>query len=225
MLAKADTIHCRIKLSVFQATLLAMVLGAALNAPSVRAEQDSLTPGEQFTAHYTEQGAKRCLYCHSDERMQVIEKTPHGDKSNPKSPFAQHDCESCHGPGSLHATRSRRGKGRPEMNTFGKDAKTPIGNQNNICLDCHAELNKMEWKGSVHAREDVACAHCHKVHNTTEEMEDINKQKQACYSCHEKMKTEHPKFEDVGIKLEPLECWACHDVHQLIPAKKTASQQ
>ena len=224
MQPQADTSTFQSKSLSFVIISLLTVAGFALESTGVKAQKDTLTPGDQFTAHYTEQGAERCLYCHSAERMQVIEKTPHGDESNPKSPFAKHDCESCHGPGSLHATRSRRGKGRPAMNTFGKDAATPINNQNNICLDCHAELNKMEWKGSVHAREDVACAHCHKVHSTEEEMEDINKQKQACYSCHEKMKTEHPTFEDVGIKLEPLECWACHDVHQLIPTKKAASR-
>ena len=71
------------------------------------------------TPQYTEDGPKQCLLCHSGLRMELMSETLHGDVNNPDAPFGQKGCESCHGPGGFHVTRSRRGKGRPG---HGKDS-------------------------------------------------------------------------------------------------------
>lgn len=209
------------------ATLAALILPLALLAADrpARAATAQANDTPHAARHYTEKGSQTCLYCHSSERMTLVQKTPHGDKDDPEAPFAKHGCESCHGPGSLHSTRTRRGRGRPQMVEFGdsEDVRTPVTEQNDSCLKCHGETvdkgpTAFEWEHSVHAKEDVACANCHQIHTTNPPMKSKDTQATVCYSCHEKTKEQHPTFEDVGIQLDKLSCWDCHAVHELIAA-------
>jgi DmsE family decaheme c-type cytochrome len=190
----------------------------------------------EYRPQFTRDGVKTCLYCHDVERMRVIATTPHGDSKNPDTPFAQHGCESCHGPGSLHATRSRMGRGRPPMIAFGPDATTPASKQVRTCLEnCHIKpMGKhegMQWKGSAHdsiwkdaeGREHtITCMDCHELHVQKQPMEDKEQQASTCYKCHPKAEAEHPRFEDKGIAFDKLSCWDCHDVHQLIRSEHEA---
>lgn len=168
---------------------------------------------------YTQQGTKSCTECHSGEIIQIMLKGPHGNKNNPDTPFAQRGCESCHGPGSFHISRAHGGKGFPKVITFGTDKKLPADKQLDACLHCHAkkmgEDKGMKWQGSIHAEAKMTCSECHKLHSTENAMADKQQQANSCYSCHDKTKKEHPRFEDKGIVFEKLSCWSCHDVHQL----------
>lgn len=196
-----------------------MVFCLAVTRPSSAQEGDQ----SQLRPQYTEDGSETCLFCHSDQRMRLISDTAHGNAANPNSPAARQGCEACHGPGSLHATRSRRGKGRPAMIAFGVDTGTPHATQAKACLNCHGremgELTAMEWQGSTHSNEDLACSSCHKLHAPNDVMEDRQTQAEACYACHGDAKSSHPNFEAQGIVLEKLSCWDCHDVHQLLPGQ------
>jgi DmsE family decaheme c-type cytochrome len=198
------------------------------------ADQDPADSAQ--TAQFTDDGIDACLLCHNVDRMRVISKPPHGKKDDPHTPFAKQGCESCHGPGSQHVTRLRRGKHRPGMIDYGKDAATPAMQQSETCLDrCHAEklgeVEGMEWEGSTHAiavmeakdgtKQRVACSACHQMHAAEDPVKDKQKQAEACYACHEKTRKEHPRFEDKAINFDKLSCWTCHDVHQLIPEKET----
>jgi len=213
---------------------LAVLTGSLLVAAGAGAQQSGKPADNPYSAHYTGEGAAACLFCHDVERMRLIAKTPHGDKKNPDSPFARHACESCHGPGSLHATRSRRGRGRPPMITFGKGSTTSPAKRSQSCLaNCHekkiGEADGMEWKGSVHAKpwtdadgkvREMSCGSCHSIHEEHDPMDDKQAQAGICYSCHKKTEKEHPRFKDKAIAFDKLSCWDCHDVHQLIPSEK-----
>jgi DmsE family decaheme c-type cytochrome len=213
---------------------LAVLAGSLLVAAGAGAQQPGKPADNPYTAQYTGEGAAACLFCHDVERMRLIAKTPHGDKKNPDSPFAQHACESCHGPGSLHATRSRRGRGRPPMITYGKDSGTPPARRSQSCLaNCHdkqmGDAAGMEWKGSVHATpwkdaagkvREMSCSRCHIIHEEHDPMDDKQAQAKVCYSCHTETEKKHPRFEDKAIAFDKLSCWDCHDVHQLIPSEK-----
>ena len=131
------------------------------------------------TPVYTNEGIERCLLCHSELRMNLMTETPHGDSSDPDSPFGQYGCESCHGPGSFHVSRSRRGMGRPPMVTFGVDAATPREQQIQVCLDCHIknEAELLTIAGHANAREakdmlSLSCSSCHTVHQVPEDLAD-----------------------------------------------------
>ena len=212
-------------------TLLA---GSFLAASAASAQSENKPADNPYTAQYTSEGTTACLYCHDVERMRLIAKTPHGDKQNPDTPFARHGCESCHGPGSLHATRSRRGRGRPPMINFGVDTSTPATKQAQSCLhNCHekkmGQLDGMQWSGSVHGSpwkdetgkvHEMSCSNCHEVHTETDPMEERQSQAKACFSCHTTAEKEHPRFKDAAIAFDKLSCWDCHDVHQLIPSER-----
>jgi DmsE family decaheme c-type cytochrome len=213
---------------------IACLAGSLLAASAVCAQPSDKPADNPYTAQYTAEGTTGCLYCHDVERMRMIAKTPHGDKTNPDSPFARHGCESCHGPGSLHSTRSRRGHGRPPMINYGIDTTTPPRKQSHSCLaNCHekkmGKLDAMQWKGSVHGNawidadgkvKEMSCSNCHELHSEKDPMKDKQAQAKACYACHEKEEKEHPRFEDEAIAFDKLSCWDCHDVHQLIPQEQ-----
>lgn len=169
-------------------------------------------------AQYTAEGSERCLRCHAGERMALMADTAHGDETNPHTPYAERGCESCHGPGSLHASRARGGRGVPSLVTFGRDESTEV--QTQACIRCHADsmgdLAGMEWDGSAHDAFNITCTTCHQAHIVGNPMTDADRQRERCTICHSRQIAEHPRFEDKGIAFEALTCYDCHDVHQLI---------
>ena len=207
-----------------------LLTAVCLCIPSVATPQTPDSEGVQKTAEFSAKKSQACLFCHNLERMRAILDTPHGDRNNPDSPYVQHECESCHGPGSLHVTRLRRNKTRVLMIDYGAETKTPLAKQSETCLDnCHEkDMGKrkgMEWRGSVHGRiwvdadgqeKEMSCANCHKLHEEHDNLKDRAQQAAVCYKCHEKSEHEHPRFRDKGIVFDKLTCWDCHDVHQLI---------
>ena len=67
-------------------------LGAAVLALPAAAQDAAPTP-----ATYTPQGAQTCLSCHKEPEVLALLRSPHAVKGDARTPFAQHDCESCHG--------------------------------------------------------------------------------------------------------------------------------
>ena len=89
----------------------------------------------------------------------MLFKTKHGVKGDPNSPFAQLQCESCHGPGGRHAQKSSE-----PIGLFGKNSPGTVTQQNEACLSCHSDNSRVGWHGSIHERRDLACVSCHKIH-------------------------------------------------------------
>lgn len=197
---------------------------------SSAAAQPADSSGPKKMPEFTKGETSVCLYCHNVQRLEAILDTPHGSSENPDSPFVQHECESCHGPGSLHAKRLRLNQARSPMIQYGAESTTPFSRRSQTCLEnCHGkdlgELKGMEWNDSVHARiwvdaegqeKEMSCANCHQLHEKHDSVKDKTQQAKICYKCHEKTEREHPRFEDKGIVFDRLTCWDCHDVHQLI---------
>ena len=56
---------------------------------------------------YSRKGADTCLKCHDEDYKYPIYPvffSKHGDRNDKRTPMAQLQCESCHGPGRAHAT-------------------------------------------------------------------------------------------------------------------------
>jgi DmsE family decaheme c-type cytochrome len=195
------------------ALLCWVVLTGLLAAP---ADAQNRMPGAR-EAQYTADGAENCIRCHGAKNMTIMASTPHGNADNPHTPWAQHGCESCHGPGSVHASRAGGGRGFPPLITFSADED--VERQVNACQSCHAndmgEMAGMHWEGSLHSEAGMGCMDCHQGHSVENPLAQRESQAESCAMCHGKQIKSHPRFENKGIVFDELSCYTCHDVHQL----------
>ena len=180
------------------------------------AQEGSGAPGP--TARFTERGAEQCLLCHFQEQVVEVRKTPHGDRTNPQAPFAQHECESCHGPGSAHVSQSMRGDGRPPMIQFGRAGHTPLRLQSDTCLACHNKhedgFADLEWRRMLHRRGGT-CSDCHTVHSEVQLLNSTANEISACLACHDKAGGAAPLINWAGSMHanDQVSCRSCHTVH------------
>ena len=177
--------------------------------------EDSASTAPQ--AKYTARGVEGCLECHAGVLMTLVADTVHGNKDNPHTPYANHGCESCHGPGSFHSSRARGGVGFPALLAFRQWETTELHNQ--ACLNCHGkdmgELTAIvKWKGSLHEARGMTCIYCHQSHVSSDRMKDPQPQRERCSKCHGSKIAGHTGGEDL-LKLK--KCSECHKVHELTP--------
>jgi DmsE family decaheme c-type cytochrome len=213
---------------------LALILGLALISPGWAADKEDdeeeekkpakvrMTPEEQeaaleIVAQADFKGSDKCLSCHDEEYVEFpvfpLFRTKHAVVADPRSPFGGKGCESCHGPGGDHVGKVKKGERRKPIINFGKNAWTPVREQNEKCLDCHQTHQRIAWKGSTHAFNEVACATCHKVHVTHDPVLDRQAQPMVCFSCHA---NEQAKFYQISrhpVREGQMSCSECHDVH------------
>ena len=205
-----------IAIPIFTIGLILLFVTPASHAEQQGTKKARSTGAPQ--AQYTTEGTEGCVRCHGAERITSMEKTAHGDKENPQTPYAKHGCESCHGPGSLHVSRARGGRGFPLLIAFREGE--PVHRQTEACIGCHgkdADKQKgMEWSGSVHDNVDMTCVSCHQLHIEGDPLKEQKAQREVCAECHSEQITDHPRFEQAGIVFDKLTCYECHDVHQLI---------
>jgi DmsE family decaheme c-type cytochrome len=188
---------------------------AALNgcgSASQRNGQITLAEDTSVTsqARYTEQGVDVCLRCHRSEAVTAILQTPHAQQADPRTPFAAHGCESCHGPGSEHL-KSPRKETIPIR--FGPHSTTPVAEQNQVCLNCHEVGGRMNWRGSPHQFADIACTACHQVHTVQDKVQVKTVQPRVCYRCHAPQRAQVRRFSHHPIEEGKVVCADCHNVH------------
>src|ERR1035437_8375472 len=130
-------------------------VAAATAAPAAAKAAGSAAKAAPVS-EYAAEGSKTCLNCHGgDTKITAIFNTPHAKKADPRTPFAAHECESCHGASPDHIN----GPQRTNIGiVFTKHSPTPVAEQNKMCLACHENGARMNWQGSQHQSADVACA-------------------------------------------------------------------
>ena len=214
-------------------TIGVLILTAGSWLATTQSEAQDSSRSAAPDAQFTSEGSERCLTCHAGESMTAVLDTPHGDATNPHTPFANYGCESCHGPGSWHISRARGGAGFPPLLGFHIEEATSdpdnidteaIAIMTQACTNCHendmGETPGLEWAGSVHAEGPVTCVSCHTgMHSANQPMTQREEQVAVCSGCHEQAIADHPRFERSGIMFDNLTCYECHDVHQLIGAE------
>ena len=165
---------------------------------------------------YSRKGADTCLKCHDEDNeypVLPIFRTGHGETGDSQSPMAILQCETCHGPVGEHGRRVRDGEVRPPIRAFGKNAWTPLAEQNAVCLRCHDDTPRINWHGGIHETEGVGCADCHQSHSRRDPMSVAANQIDRCSSCHLKQKAEFYRRSSHPLRFEQLRCSDCHNAH------------
>jgi len=186
---------------------LALVLAGALLPANA---QEPAAPA------FTPKGADTCLKCHDEDSkfpVVAIFKTPHGQRADARTPFAQLQCESCHGPGAEHARKKPVGDPQGPIRVFGARAATPAAEQDGACLHCHSGASRAQWSGSAHESGDVPCAACHRVHAVADPVRAAASQMEVCGACHARQRAASLASSAHPLRDARMRCSDCHAPH------------
>ncbi len=215
--------------------VFALILGVAGSSPLLAADQEGAPKNAVPYVHmnleqqaagvarvqgakFSKEGAQTCVGCHDDSNpypIYPIFKTKHATLSDDRTPFSHENkqCEACHGPGALHAKAKKSEKRSGTIINFGKHAWTPVKDQNDKCLACHQTHQRIEWKGSTHEFNDVACASCHTIHVAKDPVLDRQEQARICMTCHTSQKAKFYELSHHPVREGQMACSECHNVH------------
>ena len=184
----------------FAAMLLGMVLalGAAVTAQAADSKDLVL------------KGDAKCTSCHDQDEKSVmaIGKTRHGATGDSRTPT----CTSCHGASDVHTNHKGGNRPLPDR-TFTKKTTTPAEVRNDACLSCHKGGNRMQWAGSQHEGQGLACTTCHTVHNQHDKVRDKATQTETCFSCHKEQRAQSYRQSHHPIQEGKVVCSNCHNPH------------
>jgi len=196
---------------------LALVLGTTIPQSSLAAEN---TTGDSThnSASYTKKGADTCIKCHDEDNavpVFPIFKTKHGRQADPNTPLATLQCETCHGPGTAHVDKAKNKdvKLSGSIINFGPRSTTPAAIQNQQCLDCHENAGRVNWFGSQHENNDIACTSCHQIHVADDAVLVKDKQQTICFTCHKQQRADTFKRSSHPLRYGNMACSACHNSH------------
>lgn len=162
-------------------------------------------------------GAEACLQCHANR--EDFRHNIHA-KAWPKAKgisFAQ-SCETCHGPGSLHAGAGGE-KDNPDFWTIRNPSNLPADQASRTCLECHSGSKRTHWHGSTHDFKKVSCLSCHGMHAAAANEGKSPLLKKAggaantCYQCHAEKKAQIRKSAHMPIVEGKMGCTSCHNPH------------
>ncbi len=184
-------------------------------------ERQVLAESPSHEDGWAEGGVDTCLGCHESSPefpLLAILQTRHGTKGDPRTPFgSEHGCQSCHGRAGAHVSDP---VDAPVAIRFGPD--TPADVQNEPCLSCHRGGKHMNWKGSPHDNNGVACASCHEVHAAADPMlehADLRPetwrraQSDTCFGCHPQERARMHRVSAHPLKEGQMRCSDCHNPH------------
>jgi DmsE family decaheme c-type cytochrome len=153
-------------------------------------------------------GSETCNVCHEDLYNGIAKSAHHAVDTDAKRGWQGRACESCHGPGQKHAESG-------DASLIRNPANLSAAATDKICLTCH--LNQPTQVGrleSSHARNQVACITCHKVHESkslvVRRAEATNK---LCASCHLNQWAQFQRPFHHKLPEGDMSCVDCHNPH------------
>ncbi len=191
---------------IFLIVLIGLTLAAMISASgAAETAQD---------AAYADGGAQECMKCHDEPPVTLILGTPHAQKADARTPFASHQCETCHGASPEHLVKPAEGEARaPTKVSFGVRSKTPAAEQNEVCLGCHEGDARMNWTASQHESADSPCGSCHNIHSQKDKVLVKASQPEVCYSCHAEQRAQSFRRSRHPIREGKVTCSDCHNPH------------
>jgi len=151
-------------------------------------------------------GNAACADCH-DELAAKFSGSIHDRILAAETAIGMQGCETCHGPASKHADSED-----PEMIISFKTLDADQASA--VCLRCHSDGEQMDWAGTAHPFNEVACTTCHQVHDAPVKKNSLKKaEPELCYQCHqlERAKMYYPSHHPV--KEGKMVCSDCHANH------------
>jgi DmsE family decaheme c-type cytochrome len=165
---------------------------------------------------YTTNAVQTCLrQCHDKTPVTLILQTPHAVKGDARTPFAQHQCETCHGASPEHVAVS----GNPVSVVFKGPKASPVAERNARCLTCHEAGLRTHWSGSQHESRGIACNDCHNIHATDQKVLRKATQADVCFTCHKTQRAQtrrvstHPLALTSLASTAKMACSDCHNPH------------
>ena len=166
------------------------------------------SPGKKFGDEYA--GSSTCQTCHEDIYNNYRKSAHTAVETDKRGGWAEHGCESCHGPGATHA-------GSASASDIKNPAKLKPAQTDKICLSCHLNTSRhSERIQSGHARSAVACTTCHSMHSkgpaglVLRAPADVNA---LCSSCHLTARAQFQKPSHHKIPENSMTCVDCHNPH------------
>lgn len=160
-------------------------------------------------------GEKACLNCHQVENKHFGH-TTHAKvfRENPQNATEKMVCEACHGPGSLHVPEANN-KNHDYLIGFSKEWGTPVKVQNAQCLNCHSGEQRINWPGSTHDLNKLACSDCHNPMARFSATGLLKKASisETCYTCHQQQRSDFQKRSHMPLPEGKMSCEDCHNPH------------
>jgi len=176
--------------------------------PSQNTAQTQKNPPQAPAPSVAYVGQDTCLTCHDDKKQGYFG-SPHSRTADPRSPAAQHGCESCHGPGGNHVTD-------PVANPVKRFSKLPAAEVNATCTTCHNRGPHGAWEGSAHDRRNLSCTTCHSVHSPKSAEKQLVQptETQVCATCHRLQVTKTERaVAHMPVREGKMSCSSCHNPH------------
>jgi DmsE family decaheme c-type cytochrome len=153
-------------------------------------------------------GSDACRTCHEDIFDRFATSPHHSVEADAKRGWIGRACESCHGAAQAHTEG-------PSTDNIQNPARLSPGAVDKICLTCH--LNQPTHVGrleSSHARNQIACTACHKVHASeplvARKADAINQQ---CAGCHANVWAQFQRPNHHKLPEGSMSCVDCHNPH------------
>ena len=161
-------------------------------------------------------GSEACKDCHEDVHAKFMASV-HGRAAQDGGVLpVKMECETCHGPGSLHVAAGGDPKA-PGFDTIRKPSEMPAEEINKTCLGCHSGGEQFYWSASGHARKNIACVECHSIHDAKDpgqaKLLKWRKSSDLCVSCHKSKHLMISKSAHMPVREGGMECASCHNPH------------
>jgi DmsE family decaheme c-type cytochrome len=153
-------------------------------------------------------GSDTCVVCHTGQE-ESLKGTAHAQAKNPRSPAANHGCESCHGPGQAHVDDEAKGH-------IWKFSQMKPAEISQTCLTCHNRGNHAAWESSTHEARNLSCTTCHSVHSpkSFERQLVTATQTELCATCHRLQVTKTERaVAHMPVREGKMSCSSCHNPH------------
>jgi DmsE family decaheme c-type cytochrome len=187
-------------------------VASVLSAAPARAAGQEQAPLPTFTQN----AVRTCLReCHNKPPATLMLHTPHAVMADPRTPFAKHECETCHGASSEHIDVTSN----PTTVVFKGPLTSSVAQRNAVCISCHQAGLRTDWSGSQHETLGVACNDCHNMHGSEDKVLSKATQAEVCFTCHKAQRAQirristHPLAVTGLASTAKMGCSDCHNPH------------